>query len=114
MPPATRRRQQLQAAGAKPPRPPPSTRDYLRVAVLQHGGLALAAAGIALLCTGYDAGWMHNTHLCLLSLLLCLLGLFMHETRPVKADERYQQQLAGTWAPSGGGGGGNNNATHED
>eukprot|EP00878_Enallax_costatus_P026116 GHUV01027994.1.p1 GENE.GHUV01027994.1~~GHUV01027994.1.p1 ORF type:complete len:102 (-),score=19.84 GHUV01027994.1:376-681(-) len=48
----------------------------------QHIGLVCCIAGIALLWAGYDRDWMHNTHLCLLSLGLCLLGWFFHELRP--------------------------------
>lgn len=39
-------------------------------------------AGVALLCCGYDKEWMHNTTLCLVSLGLCLVGMFFHEFRP--------------------------------
>lgn len=62
---------------------PPTRAEWARFALLQHGGLLLCAAGIALLVAGYDAGWMHQTSLCLITLAFCLAGLAMHETRPV-------------------------------
>lgn len=61
-----------------------------RFIVLQHGGLVLCVAGILLLILGYEAEWMHKTHLSLLSLALCLVGLFLHETRPVNVSESMQ------------------------
>jgi len=88
---ATQRRKQQKpasaAAAADPaaaaPPPPASTLDLVRFAALQHGGFVLCILGIALLVAGYEADWMHPTLLSLTSLGLCLLGLFMHETRPV-------------------------------
>ncbi|GBF96636.1 hypothetical protein Rsub_09382 [Raphidocelis subcapitata] len=104
---ATRRRQEQQeiseprvdapAASGSAQEARASTADWVRFCALQHGGLALAAAGVALLVLGYDAGWMHPTHLCLLALVLCLLGLGMHETRPVK-------RTAEDFTGAGGGG----------
>jgi hypothetical protein len=44
--------------------------------------IACVRAGVALLCCGYDKEWMHNTMLCLVSLVLCLIGMFFHEFRP--------------------------------
>jgi hypothetical protein len=83
----------------QPAGPPPTALDYARFAVLQHGGLGLCAAGLALLCCGYGADWMHPTHLSLLSLVLCLLGLAMHETRPYKVCSRAPAALAPGGAP---------------
>lgn len=50
--------------------------------VAQYIGSVLCVIGIALLMAGYDREWMHNTHLCLLSLGLCLIGWLFHELRP--------------------------------
>jgi hypothetical protein len=75
--------QQQPSAAAADAGPPPTLGDYARFAALQHGGLALCVFGVALLICGYDAGWMHSTTLSLICLGFCLLGLFMHETRPV-------------------------------
>jgi hypothetical protein len=62
----------------------PTVLDIMRFALLQHAGLVLCVFGLALLALGYDREWMHNTHLSMLSLVLCLIGLFFHETRPYK------------------------------
>ena len=72
------------AEGGAAAAPPATALDWARFAALQHGGLAVCIVGVLLLAFGYDAGWMHTTHLSLLSLALCLLGLALHETRPVK------------------------------
>lgn len=77
---------------------PPSTLELLRFATLQHGGLVLCIIGVVLLMVGYDAGWMHPTHLSLTCLGLCLAGLFMHETRPVNREEYFKQLVAGSAA----------------
>lgn len=91
----TTRRQRGSAAAAgaargaatadEPPHTAQPTRwDYARFAALQHSGLALCVLGLALMACGYGRQWVHDTHLSLVSLALCLLGLFMHETRPYK------------------------------
>lgn len=67
---------------------PPTRAAWARFALLQHGGLVLAIASVALLALGYDAGWLHNTTLCLCSAGLATVGLLMHETRPVRVSER--------------------------
>lgn len=58
----------------------------------QHVGLAVAGGGIGLLCCGYGQGWMHDTHLCMLALALCCLGLFFHELRPFNAQALYEEK----------------------
>lgn len=50
--------------------------------VAQHVGLVICGGGVTLLGCGYDRGWMHNTHLCMLCLVFCLIGLLFHELRP--------------------------------
>jgi hypothetical protein len=72
----------------------PTNADYARFVTLQHGGLVLCVLGLALLACGYDAGWMHPTHLSILSLGLCLVGLFLHETRPYKVGDAASRQAA--------------------
>jgi FtsH-binding integral membrane protein len=59
-----------------------TTRDKLQFYVLQYIGLVFCAAGVAVLAGGYDRGWMPNTALCWVCLILCLIGLFFHEFRP--------------------------------
>lgn len=59
-----------------------TTKDKLHWYFAQHVGLVCCVIGVALLALGYDKGWMHNTHLCIASLGLCLVGLFFHEFRP--------------------------------
>lgn len=59
-----------------------SLSDKLAFYTAQHIGLVLCALGVGLLALGYDKGLMHNTVLCLVSLGICLVGLFFHEFRP--------------------------------
>ncbi len=61
--------------------------DKLNWYFVQHVGLVFCVIGVALLALGYDKGWMHNTHLCLASLALCLVGLFFHEFRPYNVSD---------------------------
>jgi hypothetical protein len=74
---AEQQQQQQQDAEA-----PITTAQWARYFAEQHGGAVFAVAGVALLCAGYDKGWMDNTVLCLVSLAICLVGLFFHEFRP--------------------------------
>ncbi|KAF6265660.1 hypothetical protein COO60DRAFT_866445 [Scenedesmus sp. NREL 46B-D3] len=66
--------------------------DQINFYVAQHMGLVWCIAGVVLLCFGYDKEWMHNTTLCLLSLGLCLVGMFFHEFRPFNAQQVYEEQ----------------------
>lgn len=50
--------------------------------MLQYIGLVFCAAGVGVLAGGYDRGWMGNTALCWVCLVLCLIGLLFHEFRP--------------------------------
>jgi len=70
----------------------PTLNDKLQFYFAQHIGLVVTVFAIGLLWVGYGQGWMHDTHLCLLSLGLCLLGLFFHETRPWNLEDAYKQQ----------------------
>ncbi|KAI8463987.1 MAG: hypothetical protein J3K34DRAFT_526560 [Monoraphidium minutum] len=81
------------ALSAPAPEPKATTSDYVRFVSLQHGGLGLCAAGLGLLSVGYGRGWMHDTHLSLLALAFCLLGLFLHETRPYKREDEFKEAM---------------------
>lgn len=59
-----------------------TTWDKVNFYVAQYIGMVFCAAGIAVLACGYDKGWMHNTALCWVCLVLNLVGLFFHEFRP--------------------------------
>lgn len=61
---------------------PLTTMQLVNYYTAQYIGLVCCVLGIALLWAGYGRDWMHNTHLCLLCLGLCLLGYFFHELRP--------------------------------
>lgn len=97
----TRRRQGAAAGGAaaaqpsSAPAPPgePSALQRANFYFAQHVGLVCCVLGIGVIWAGYDAGWMHNTHLCLLGMGLCLLGLFFHELRPFNAQNVYEEDL---------------------
>jgi len=71
----------------------PTFNDKVQFYMAQYIGLLVTVFAIGLLWVGYGKGWMHDTHLCLLSLGLCLLGLFFHETRPFNAEGVYKEQL---------------------
>lgn len=71
-----------------------TTVDKVNFYFAQHVGLVFCGVGIGVLGFGYDKGWMHNTHLCLLCLVLCLIGLFFHEFRPFNVS---QAHLHITW-----------------
>jgi hypothetical protein len=60
----------------------PTFKDKLQFYSAQYIGLVVTVFAIGMLWVGYGKEWMHDTHLCLLCLGLCLLGLFFHETRP--------------------------------
>lgn len=66
--------------------------DQVNFYVAQHIGMVWCIVGVALLCCGYDKEWMHNTTLCLVSLGLCLVGMFFHEFRPFNAQQVYEEQ----------------------
>lgn len=69
-----------------------TTKDKVNFYFAQHIGLVVCAVGVGLLSFGYDKGWMHNTHLCLLCLAFCLVGLFFHEFRPYNAQQVMEEQ----------------------
>jgi len=69
-----------------------TTADKINWYLAQHVGLVFCGAGVGVLGFGYDKGWMHNTHLCLLCLLLCLIGLFFHEFRPFNAQQIMEEE----------------------
>jgi hypothetical protein len=82
-----------------------SVASHVNFYIAQYLGIALCALGIGLLAAGYDRGWMHNTTLTLLSLGVCLVGLFFHEFRPFNVSAAWVGVpcvLVGGW---GGGGG---------
>eukprot|EP00775_Hariotina_reticulata_P002614 gene2614-2915_t len=62
-------------------------------------------SGIALLCFGYDKEWMHNTHLCLLSIVICLVGLIFHELRPFNSQRVHEEQQKAQQAAGAAAGG---------
>lgn len=62
----------------------PTSAYMLSYYAAQHIGSVLVVSGISLLCFGYDKEWMHNTHLCMLCMAVCLVGLIFHELRPFK------------------------------
>lgn len=64
-----------------------TTWDRVQFYFAQHIGLVFCAIGIAVLALGYDKGWMHNTGLCWVCLVFCLIGLFFHEFRPYNVSE---------------------------
>jgi hypothetical protein len=71
-----------------------TTMDKFNFYFAQHIGLVVSGIGIALLSFGYDKGWMHNTHLCLLCLAFCLVGLFFHEFRPYNVSKARHRAMS--------------------
>jgi hypothetical protein len=72
---------------------PLTTMELVNYYSAQYIGLVCCVLGIVLLWAGYDRDWMHNTHLSLLCLGICLLGYFFHELRPFNAQKIYEEKL---------------------
>lgn len=77
-------------------------RDRVQFYVLQYIGLVFCAAGVGVLAGGYDRGWMGNTALCWVCLVLCLIGLLFHEFRPFNVSSVGDQWRWDCWDCSSG------------
>jgi hypothetical protein len=94
MPKAKTAAKAAQAAAKVAEDAPPTLEQKLNFYFLQHMGLVCVIVGVALVYFGYDQGWMHNTTLLLLSLAICLVGLFFHEFRPYNVSTTQMHQTA--------------------
>lgn len=53
----------------------------------QYSGLALALLCMAVLFFGYDSGYMENFYVCVIAVVLGVIALVLHETRPYNREE---------------------------